>query len=886
MARSRFPHGGDSPFGRQQTAGNVPGAAGTSAPALESLASSARALGRDLREAADRRLVQEGLTDAARDAARDPSLEGFTPRRGFDVGSRAYNEAAGRTRAAALRSQFAEEEDRNRAAHPDNPQAYAEAMAVTRQRFEQAAAVDPRLSLELGEFMTLTEAAGLGRVREVQRGRMAEAARGALRETARTARALAGQTATAAQFDDNGAALVGAALQSHARDLAHYGPTGAFELGGVRFEEDPSRLNVMSVDDLTAVQIEVENETREAWMLGALARVQGADAQMAFLTGVRELWAQGEGPLSRLSFTEFERLSGRMEREIAATASGERAERTALEARTRDLLTALEYGADVDPDELREAARLSGDVGLQAQVEYRLAYGWEVSPQERARGARGGEGGAGLPGFAGAVDFLLDRLEGGGLVPDDNGAGRSQWGITERSHPQAWADGRVTREEAAAIYRREYWEPLGLDALPPDLAVAVFSAAVVGGVGTARELLARSGGDVERFLQLEMARFERLAASDPRHARHLNGWRARQGRVRGQIANLRQSQRAAEGFSSDPLEYARGTRTRPPVMAGVVALEPGAVFSADAGERRAWAQAVAGRHAQGRELNRSHSVPARVFTNAEVAFYKDAIDADPVQALTLARTLYDQAGPEVARAALRDLGRGGVAGSDIYLATLAMNNPESETFVRGAMRGRQLRAEGASAPVFESVGRSGTRRREENIDQALRRFGAAFENIPDEMAHVRRAAEDRAIAATAAGDLRAAEWYINSALGGTTGSNGRRYGGLAEVNGRAVIAPVWAEAGAMEDIWRTLATNLASGARGPRQSNGLPIPAAELRRFSLELDADGTYLLRAPSGAVASDADGRVYRLDLEASRGWLRQQMGEAIRAGGRPAR
>jgi len=39
--------------------------------------------------------------------------------------------------------------------------------------------------------------------------------------------------------------------------------------------------------------------------------------------------------------------------------------------------------------------------------------------------------------------------------PSDGG-GRTQYGIAERSNPRAWADGKVTEEEARAIYRRKY----------------------------------------------------------------------------------------------------------------------------------------------------------------------------------------------------------------------------------------------------------------------------------------------------------------------------------------------------------------------------------------------------------------------------------------------
>lgn len=46
--------------------------------------------------------------------------------------------------------------------------------------------------------------------------------------------------------------------------------------------------------------------------------------------------------------------------------------------------------------------------------------------------------------------------------PDDAG-GRTQFGISEKTNPQAWADGRVTEAEARSIYERKYVQAPGFD---------------------------------------------------------------------------------------------------------------------------------------------------------------------------------------------------------------------------------------------------------------------------------------------------------------------------------------------------------------------------------------------------------------------------------------
>ena len=50
------------------------------------------------------------------------------------------------------------------------------------------------------------------------------------------------------------------------------------------------------------------------------------------------------------------------------------------------------------------------------------------------------------------------KAEGGAKVTNDplDKGGRTQYGISERSNPQAWLDGKVTEEEARQIYAQKY----------------------------------------------------------------------------------------------------------------------------------------------------------------------------------------------------------------------------------------------------------------------------------------------------------------------------------------------------------------------------------------------------------------------------------------------
>lgn len=94
-------------------------------------------------------------------------------------------------------------------------------------------------------------------------------------------------------------------------------------------------------------------------------------------------------------------------------------------------------------------------------------------------------------------DDAFERTVGheGGYVndPRDPG-GETIYGISRRSHPQAWAMGRPTLDQAKNIYREQYWEPLRCDELPLPLDEFLFDFAVNSGVKTAILALQSAAG--------------------------------------------------------------------------------------------------------------------------------------------------------------------------------------------------------------------------------------------------------------------------------------------------------------------------------------------------------------------------------------------------------
>lgn len=91
-------------------------------------------------------------------------------------------------------------------------------------------------------------------------------------------------------------------------------------------------------------------------------------------------------------------------------------------------------------------------------------------------------------------DTAFDRLMGneGGYVnePTDPG-GETNWGISKRSYPDVDIS-NLTRDQAKAIYLRDFWTPLG--ATPDAVKFQVFDFAVNSGIQTAiRKLQAAIG---------------------------------------------------------------------------------------------------------------------------------------------------------------------------------------------------------------------------------------------------------------------------------------------------------------------------------------------------------------------------------------------------------
>lgn len=144
--------------------------------------------------------------------------------------------------------------------------------------------------------------------------------------------------------------------------------------------------------------------------------------------------------------------------------------------------------------------------------------------------------------FQRALNTLL-KHEGSGYNAADPSGG-SKYGVLQSTYT-AWLRKNglpsknikdITLTEVANIYRSEYWQASGAPSLPYDLASLHFDSAVNMGVGTAKRLLAASGGDLQRYIAARQAEYRAIAQRNPSLGKYLNVWLNRAASFAGSTA--------------------------------------------------------------------------------------------------------------------------------------------------------------------------------------------------------------------------------------------------------------------------------------------------------------------------------------------------------------
>jgi lysozyme family protein len=131
-----------------------------------------------------------------------------------------------------------------------------------------------------------------------------------------------------------------------------------------------------------------------------------------------------------------------------------------------------------------------------------------------------------------AFKFALNntlKLE-GGLNKNDKVGGLTKYGISQRAYPDLDI-ANLTLADAKDIYKKDYWNKIGGDQLAqkdPNLAALAFDTAVQHGVTGAQKMLAVSGNDPAKLLQVRSEKLKSLVEDNPeKYGKQAKGWSKR-----------------------------------------------------------------------------------------------------------------------------------------------------------------------------------------------------------------------------------------------------------------------------------------------------------------------------------------------------------------------
>ena len=123
--------------------------------------------------------------------------------------------------------------------------------------------------------------------------------------------------------------------------------------------------------------------------------------------------------------------------------------------------------------------------------------------------------------FEKSLEFTL-RWEGGLNFDKDDPGGETKYGISHRAYPDVNIKD-LSREQAATIYKNDYWDVMGCANRSGAMACVVFDTAVNCGIARTTLWLEESRTP-EEMLAHRKAHYETLAKKKPLMAKFLKGW--------------------------------------------------------------------------------------------------------------------------------------------------------------------------------------------------------------------------------------------------------------------------------------------------------------------------------------------------------------------------
>ena len=121
------------------------------------------------------------------------------------------------------------------------------------------------------------------------------------------------------------------------------------------------------------------------------------------------------------------------------------------------------------------------------------------------------------------------RHEGGYVDDPDDAGGETNWGISKRQYPDVDIKS-LTREDAIAIYKRDYYDPLTLPTIwPIQVRWKLFDIAVNQGLSLAQKFREeiKEQPSIYRLVELQMRRYVEVTVNKPSNLKFLKGWTSR-----------------------------------------------------------------------------------------------------------------------------------------------------------------------------------------------------------------------------------------------------------------------------------------------------------------------------------------------------------------------
>jgi glycosyl hydrolase family 108 len=129
------------------------------------------------------------------------------------------------------------------------------------------------------------------------------------------------------------------------------------------------------------------------------------------------------------------------------------------------------------------------------------------------------------------ADKFVSGVE-GGFRASDAGKGPTNYGINQAAHPEV--DVKSLTPEAAIPIRKQYWDAIGADNLPPQTALVAYDSAINQGPQYAKGLIQKTGGNPQLMINQRLQDYRALAKS-PMYAGELPGWETRLNKLRAQL---------------------------------------------------------------------------------------------------------------------------------------------------------------------------------------------------------------------------------------------------------------------------------------------------------------------------------------------------------------